>query len=284
MIAGIKKTAKKFGKNPMKWTSEAETSLKKVPFFIRKKVKNRIEDQVSEAGKETVSMADVKAAKARFLNSMESEIKGYQLDACFGRDGCSNRANESEDLFFKLESLFKKEDLLSHLKQRVDGGIKFHHEFRVSIADCPNACSQPQIKDIGIIGAVRPFLTDQECSLCNACVEICREDAIVINHEEKRPVIDFDRCLECGQCVTPCPTGTITEKIKGFRVQLGGKLGRHPKLAEELPAIYSEDEIIDIVKECIGFYRKNSRRGERFSELYNDSSFLNSLYLARNER
>ncbi len=259
----------------MNWTSEAELLIKKVPFFIRKKVKSRIESEAAKAGRETVSIADVQEVKARFLNSMESEIKGYQIDVCFGRDGCSNRANESEGLFERLEALFKQEDLLSHLKQRVDGDIKFHHEFRISIADCPNACSQPQIKDIGIIGSVLPFITDQECSLCNACIEVCREGAIVINNEEKRPMIDLDRCLACGQCVPACPTGTITEKEKGFRVQLGGKLGRHSKLAEELPGIYSEDEVIDIVRECIGFYRKNSRNGERFAELYKDYSFLN---------
>ncbi len=261
----------------MKWTSEAETSLKKVPFFIRKKVKSRIEKQTAKAGKHLVSMADVNTAKARFLNSMESEIKGYQLDACFGRNGCSNRANESEGLFERLEALFKQEDLLSHLKQRVNGDIKFHHELRITLADCPNACSQPQIKDMGIIGAVLPCTTEHECSICNACVEICREDAVLINHQEKRPTIDFDRCLECGQCVIACPTGTIEGKVKGFRVQLGGKLGRHPKLAEELPGIYNEDEVIDIARGCIDFYRKNSRRGERFAELYQDFSFLSLI-------
>ncbi len=267
----------RFGKINMKWTPEAELSIKKVPFFIRKKVKGRIEKEAFKAGREIVSIVDVKATKANFLNNMESEIKGYQIDACFGRDGCGNRANESEALFENLEGLFKQEDLLSHLKQRVDGDIKFHHEFRISIADCPNACSQPQIKDIGIIGAVLPCVTKKECSLCNACVEVCREDAIVLNNEETRPVIDFDRCLECSKCITACPTGSIAEKVKGFRVQLGGKLGRHPKLAEELPGIYSEDEVINIVKDCIDFYRKNSRRGERFATLYQDFSFVKSV-------
>ena len=34
-----------------------------------------------------------------------------------------------------------------------------HHEFRVSLSACPNACSRPQIVDIGLIGAVTPVLT-----------------------------------------------------------------------------------------------------------------------------
>lgn len=41
---------------------------------------------------------------------------------------------------------------------------------------------------------------------------------------------------------------------KGFKVQIGGKLGRHPQLAKELPGIYSKDEVIGIVKSCIAFY------------------------------
>ena len=56
--------------------------------------------------------------------------------------------------------------------------MKMHHEFRVSISDCPNACSRPQIADLGLIGARRPRVTDETCSQCGACVEVCREEAI----------------------------------------------------------------------------------------------------------
>ncbi len=45
----------------MKWTSEAEAAIKKVPFFVKKKVRSRVENEAAAAGKKVVSLADVKA-------------------------------------------------------------------------------------------------------------------------------------------------------------------------------------------------------------------------------
>jgi dissimilatory sulfite reductase (desulfoviridin) alpha/beta subunit len=70
-----------------------------------------------------------------------------------------------------------------------------------------------------------------------------------------------------------CPTGTIAKGAKGFRVQLGGKLGRHPQLAKELPGIYSEDQVLQIVKTCLDFYQQNSKHGERFSQILTSADF-----------
>jgi len=261
----------------MKWTSEAEAAVKKVPFFVRKKVRSRIENEAAKAGKKAVSLADVKATQARFLSNMSSEIKGYQLDTCFGASGCPNRANSGDKLLERIERLLKEEDLLGFLKQRVKDELKFHHEFRITMADCPNACSQPQIKDIGIIGASRPLLTDETCTLCEACVDECRENAITLQKEKSRPDINYNLCLVCGKCIEACPTGTIVADKKGFRVQLGGKLGRHPQLAKELPDIYSEDEVICIIKSCITFYKENSKHGKRFAEIFKTSDFKNFI-------
>ncbi|MBW1941159.1 MAG: PCP reductase family protein, partial [Deltaproteobacteria bacterium] len=72
----------------MKWLPEAEAALKKVPFFVRKKVRVRVEKEAAHAGRQVVGLSDVKATQKRYLNRMSSEIKGYQLDACFGSDGC----------------------------------------------------------------------------------------------------------------------------------------------------------------------------------------------------
>jgi dissimilatory sulfite reductase (desulfoviridin) alpha/beta subunit len=257
----------------MKWTQEADDTLKKVPFFVRKRVRARVEKEAREAGKPVITLSDVKATQARYLKNMSSEIKGYQLDTCFGPNGCPNRAATSDGLLQKIEALLKAEDLLGFLKATVKEDLKFHHEFRITLADCPNACSQPQIKDIGIIGACAPRLTDEPCTLCEACVEACKENAITLNTAQESPQIDMDRCLYCGKCMQACPTGTIAEGRKGFRVQLGGKLGRHPRLAKELPGIHSEEQVLLIVKECLQFYKKTSKNGERFGKILSSSDF-----------
>jgi dissimilatory sulfite reductase (desulfoviridin) alpha/beta subunit len=257
----------------MKWMPEAEEAIKKVPFFVRKRVRARVEKEASESGKQAVSLADVKATQARYLTRMSSEIKGYQIETCFGPSGCPNRAIISDQLIARIETEVAKEDLLGFLKRSVKGDLKFHHEFRIALADCPNACSQPQIKDIGIIGACAPVVSDEPCSLCEACVEACKEDAILIDTEKEVPVIDDDRCLKCGKCMPVCPTGTLVEGPKGYRVQLGGKLGRHPQLAKELPGIYDENRVMEIVRDCLRFYKNKSKKGERFGHILTPADF-----------
>ena len=258
----------------MEWTEEAEKAIKKVPFFVRKKVRARVEDEAMAAGRKGVAISDVKTAQKKYLTNMSSEIKGFQIDTCFGSGGCPNRTVESNSLFNSLENLFAKEDILKFLKRNVGDNIKFHHEFRVTLADCPNACSQPQIKDIGIIGASIPEITKNECTLCGQCVDICKEDAVALNYKECMPEINHDLCIKCGQCIKECPTGTISEEKAGFRILLGGKLGRHPRLAEELPGIFSEDETLKITKKCIDYYKKNSKNGVRFADVYSGRQFF----------
>ena len=116
----------------MRWTAEAEAALKKVPFFVRIKVKSRVEKETAAGGKTVVDIEAVKTTQKRYLSGMAAEVKGY-------------------------------------------------------------------------------------------------------------------------------------------RVLLGGKLGRHPQLARELPGIFSQQEVLDIVDGCLALYKKKSRSGKRFAELLTDA-------------
>ena len=257
----------------MKWSPEAEDAVKKVPFFVRKKVRTRVEEQARSSGHRVVTLADVKTAQARFIAKMSEEVKGYRVDTCFAAAGCPNRAMASDRLLEGIERIAADADLLGFLKERVQGDLKYHHEFRISLADCPNACSQPQIKDIGILGALQPEMTDEPCSQCNACVDVCPDECVAFEPGAATPRIQMDRCMQCGKCAAACPTGTIVTGRQGYRVQLGGKLGRHPRLARELPGLYSETKVLEIVKYCINFYKGNSTKGERFAEIFGPSDF-----------
>lgn len=257
----------------MEWTEEAEEAIRKVPFFVRKKVRKRVEGEAAEDGKEKITLAEVKRTQTLFLSKMSSQIRGYQVETCFGGKGCPNGNHSGEKLLEKIETLIKKEDLLSFLKKRVKGELKFHHEFQVTMAECPNGCSQPQIKGIGIIGATLPMVTDKTCTNCNACVTVCKENAIFLDKESEKPRIAFDDCLMCGQCIKACPNGTIMAETSGFRVQLGGRLGRHPRLAMEIPGIHGEEEVLNIVRKCICFFKEKSLYGERFSNLLTEADF-----------
>ena len=53
----------------MKWTQDAEDAIKKVPFFVRKRVRARVEKEAMTEGKKVVSLAEVKATQTRYLEA-----------------------------------------------------------------------------------------------------------------------------------------------------------------------------------------------------------------------
>jgi anaerobic sulfite reductase subunit C len=251
----------------MKWTDEAEGAVSRVPFFIRKRVKKKVEEEAQRQGSSLVTLEQVKTCQQRFLKNMDAEVKGFQVESCFGPTGCPNAVMGSPDLIQKLEKKMESRNLREFLKGKVQGPLKLHHEFRVSLSTCPNACSRPQIADFGIIGVLRPRISDEPCTLCGACREACSEGAVALEEDLSRPVIDFDCCLACGQCLKVCPTGTLAEGEKGCRVLVGGKLGRHPQLGQELPGIHSEEDLLAVLDRTLDHYRKHNEKGERLGEV-----------------
>jgi len=249
----------------MEWSNEAKQALSRVPFFVRKRVKGRVEKEAARCGAREVTIKHVHKCQKRFINRMEDEVKGHQVETCFGPSGCPNRAVASDGFPQELEEKLSKRNLKAFLKERVKGPLKMHHEFRVSVSDCPNACSRPQIVDLGFIGASRPEVSDEACSECEACVEICKEDAISL--KGGYPFVDNSKCLSCGQCIEVCPTGTLKEKTKGYRILVGGKLGRHPRLATELSGIYALEDALKIADQCLDYYQSNCQGGERFGQI-----------------
>jgi anaerobic sulfite reductase subunit C len=253
----------------MKWNKEAEEAVSRVPFFIRKRVKKKVEEEAARTGSQVVTLELVQACQQRFLKNMDQEVKGFSVETCFGPTGCPNRAVDGEDTAKELEKELEKRHLKDFLKARVQGPLKMHHEFRVSLSCCPNACSRPQIADFGIVGASRPEVTNETCNQCQACLEACSEGAITLTNQDDKPQFDYKRCLFCGQCLKACPTGTLGEGTAGFRVQVGGKLGRHPQLARDLGAIFPQEEMLKKLNEYLDLYQTQNQKGERLGEILN---------------
>ena len=251
----------------MEWSDEAAAAVARVPFFVRKRVRTKVEEEARRQGSRRVSMAHVKGAQARYMGNMEAEIKGFQVETCFGPSGCPNRLGEDDGLAGRIEAYLASLDLKSLLKERVCGPLKMHHEFRVSISDCPNGCSRPQIVDIGLLGACRPGVSGEPCSQCNGCVESCREGAIRLTPDS--PVIDFAKCLACGHCLRACPTGTLVAAERGYRILVGGKLGRHPQLGRELAGIFPPDRALAVIKRCLALFCSHFDGHGRFGDIVN---------------
>ena len=159
----------------MKWTRPAEEAISKVPFFVRKRVKKRVEEEAARSNSSEVRLEHVRLCQQRYLKNMEDEVKGYQLETCFGPNGCPNRVSRDGDMVQRLESILESCNFKEFLKERVKGPLKLHHEFRVTLSDCPNACSRPQIADIGLISACPPVISSAECTGCGECVTTCQE-------------------------------------------------------------------------------------------------------------
>lgn len=249
----------------MKWSQEAEQAVQKVPFFVRKRVRKRVEEQAAKEGASHVTMEHVRICQRRFLECMNEEVKGYQVETCFGPTGCPNRAVAADELSSHLEEVLKRKSLRELLARRVGGPLKLHHEFRVSVSDCPNSCSRPQIADLGLVGCRKPVISDKACEGCGACVQACKEEALRL--EFGGLVLDPERCLGCGQCIQVCPSGSLQGGVTGYRVLIGGKLGRHPRLATELSGVHPVEEALRLVERIVDLYVKECRKGERLGEI-----------------
>ena len=103
------------------------------------------------------------------------------------------------------------------------------------------------------------------------CIEVCKEDAIII--EKAIPQIDYTRCVRCGDCAAVCPTGTICVGRRGYRILVGGKLGRHPQLGLELTALAEDELVLSHLEKVIEFYFSESKNGERLGNIISRIGF-----------
>ena len=249
----------------MEWEKEAKEYLKKIPIFIRSKVKREVEKYLSEKGYKKVSLEALLDAKKALLEKMSQAENGYEVSGCFGLNSCSNALTNSEKLLKNLEKILEEEKITEFLKKKVKGQLKAHHKFKIGLSECPNACSQIYICDFALHGFVKPEVNIKKCSFCGSCVEVCEEEAIKLT--ECGVVIDEKKCVGCGQCLKICPEGAITEKFKGYKVYLGGKLGRHPRLATFLTYAENEKEVEKILKKVLALYKEYNIKGERLGAI-----------------
>lgn len=88
--------------------------------------------------------------------------------------------------------------------------------------------------------------------------------------DRQGPMFDYGKCMQCGMCVAKCPERALNCMENGYRVVLGGKLGRHPRLATELRGIHDEDVVLAIVSGCLDIYMREYRKGMRFGALVDE--------------
>jgi anaerobic sulfite reductase subunit C len=250
------------------WNADAEQVLRRVPFFVRHRVRKKVEEDVAAAGRSRVTVADLEESKKRQLQRLSEGVKGYTLETCFGGSGCQNAVGASAELVSRLEEFLERADLLSFLRNHLGERLKLHHQFRVTLADCPNSCSQPQVKDIGIIGEVEVQCEPGACSGCGECGAVCEESAVALDND-RLVRIDCESCVRCGACARGCPTAALKNGRASYRILMGGKLGRHPQLARELARGLDADQVVALVSRIVEAYKAGARQGERLGAVIN---------------
>lgn len=170
--------------------------------------------------------------------------------ACPGDLECNNGVVDTYGLGAMLDQEFFGEDMPVKIK--------------FAVAGCPNACAKPQENDLGVMGVLKPGLYTDECTACGTCTFLCPEKAIVV--EGTKIEILWDKCNLCGACVGACPSDLIFGEWRGYKIFVGGKIGKHPKLGEELTIARSPQETVDMFRRIIDWSKRNTLVGERFGD------------------
>ncbi len=203
----------------MEWDKEASSRLEKIPVFVRRMARSKIEKRASEKGKSVVTLEDVEDAKSSFMGtgSVQSD-KGvinanpfsldkkagddkyeilkrsdeyeeedgypamYHIDICRGEDvECPFLIAGIKGLMQKIKNRLREMEFSKNLISRIDGKILPHQRLKIAISSCPNCCSMPQIRDFGVHVRAKVFVDDDfECNGCGNCLRACKEGAIRI--------------------------------------------------------------------------------------------------------
>ncbi|MFI3271544.1 MAG: 4Fe-4S binding protein [Pseudomonadota bacterium] len=173
------------------------------------------------------------------------------------------------------------------IRDKVKGALRHHHSFNVALSACPNGCSRPHVADIGLIRAVLPSIPSEACNACGLCINQCPDKALhaatieesqTLNIKKGAPLLDLSQCMACGLCVRRCPERALgrmdcsaacdhAPQADGWRIVLGGCLGRHPRLATPLAGIHDSASACAVAKAGLQWYMQKYSAGLRFARL-----------------
>ena len=268
----------------MKWENTAEEELLSVPSYVRPMVRRKVEEYAGSMGSNVVTRADLRDARERFQSVMSGKSETELKDMMPGEnqpgvemvviETCHNELSECPNPLIKtsewkdaIEDWAHENDISEKLRRLVkDNEVRYHNKLRISISGCPNSCSRPQIADIGLVGFICPEFAPADCSSCGSCAEVCPDNAIRFDGDT--PWFDFEKCQGCKACSRICPAECIEQSEPSVRIIVGGKLGRHPHLADPVGDAGNPDEAIEVINRIVTDYIDNAEPGERFADYW----------------
>jgi anaerobic sulfite reductase subunit C len=139
------------------------------------------------------------------------------------------------------------------------------HKFKTCFSGCVRDCTKARAVDLGFQGGVEPCVKSEACTHCTLCTKACGDDAILLS-DEGIPVIDYDRCISCGDCIKACPFGAMEARRIGHAVFVGGKHGKHPHAPYPVAEFVDDEHVPEVIEATIRWYQDNGIKGERLGE------------------
>ncbi|WP_428561881.1 MAG: 4Fe-4S dicluster domain-containing protein [Solidesulfovibrio sp. DCME] len=143
--------------------------------------------------------------------------------------------------------------------------LRHHERLRLSLCACPNGCVRPHVADVGLLAARDVAIDAAACAGCGACRDVCPDGAIAL--DDGVAALDDSRCLGCGQCLAVCPAGAIAAGPTRFRALIGGRLGRRPRLGQELGRRLDGQAALGLVARCLAAHGAQARPSRRFGDI-----------------
>jgi dissimilatory sulfite reductase (desulfoviridin) alpha/beta subunit len=247
-------------------------------------VRSALEEQAEMKGAQTVTLGDLREARARFQTTVSGKSEndiGHMMpednrpgvsmvivEACHNEmSACPNPLIQTSEWKHSLEQWARENNISERLRTKVNSDrIRYHNRFRISISGCPNSCSRPQIADIGLAGSVCPEFVPAECSSCGSCAQVCPDSAIWFDGDVPR--FALAECQGCKACSSICPQECIYLSEPSVRITVGGKLGRHPHLGEIVGEATEPKGAVAIIDSIVNDYIEWAEPGERFADYW----------------
>lgn len=236
--------------------------------------------------------------------------RGFEVGRCrFAMPLTEKHDVEGVDIMTAVRTSLEATGWDAFLREKMQGALRHHHSFKVALSACPNGCSRPHVADIGIIRAVMPSTPSDNCNACGLCINLCPDNALraatvddckTYGMKKGTPILDIKQCMACGLCVRRCPERALgrldctpqcdhAPQADGWRILLGGCLGRHPRLATALEGVHDSATVCAVLSGALSWYMDdfakahNAGQSRRFARLV-DSDTEHGAFLLHEPR
>lgn len=94
----------------------------------------------------------------------------------------------------------------------------------------------------------QPYIVADNCTACRICEKNCAHDAVHVTKDAKIAVIDYVKCVGCGQCVAVCQYDAARVKWNAQKMQ--EKMGEYAMAALKDKPSFHINFIMDISPNC----------------------------------